>query len=357
MAEVCQRVERPPAVSTIGNKDWYVRIRPPEILSRRPSLGVTADQKALFQASVERHQGGLTSTLPEIFLAGFHHAKVHGGHYLMLNASDHVLFESAVSRMDYLEATGFLDSIRTPRPQKLAGTHTLLANRSVKGYYHWLIDILPKLSLLEPYSELASLPLIVPTSLQAYQTHSLNRLFPSSPRLTHLGAGFWDVDGLCFPEILGPTGVPSPHAIHWLRNKLGVVAPTSRKWPKRVYLTRRDASQRRVLNEEAVVKRLLAYGFTVVCPGDHTLDEQIELFQQAEVVIGPHGAGFTNIAFAPAKCVVVELFGDNYINGCFWAIANILGQKHGHVVGPSTWLDYRADPEHVARVLDQLGVL
>lgn len=40
------------------------------------------------------------------------------------------------------------------------------------------------------------------------------------------------------------------------------------------------------------------------------LDDHIELFQQARVLIGPHGGAFYNILFAPSKVLVVEFFPD-----------------------------------------------
>jgi len=68
--------------------------------------------------------------------------------------------------------------------------------------------------------------------------------------------------------------------------------------------------------------------------------EQVQTFRNADIVVAPHGAAATNMVFAPAGATLIELFGDNYINGCYWALTNICSQKHAYLMGPSQWLDY-----------------
>ena len=52
-----------------------------------------------------------------------------------------------------------------------------------------------------------------------------------------------------------------------------------------------------------------------------TVAAQVRAFAEAECVVGPHGAGLTNLAFAPPGAAVVELFAGDYVNECFWALA------------------------------------
>ena len=53
-------------------------------------------------------------------------------------------------------------------------------------------------------------------------------------------------------------------------------------------------------------------------------------------------------------------FGDNYINGCFWALANIRRQKHAFIIGRTRTLDYSVPLEEVKTLVGRLcstGVL
>ena len=50
-------------------------------------------------------------------------------------------------------------------------------------------------------------------------------------------------------------------------------------------------------------------------------------------MIGPHGAGLTNMLVAPAKSTLVELMPDDEVNHCFWLLTNGLKQDYTFVVG------------------------
>ncbi|MGI8424385.1 MAG: glycosyltransferase 61 family protein [Chloroflexota bacterium] len=63
---------------------------------------------------------------------------------------------------------------------------------------------------------------------------------------------------------------------------------------------------RRVANEADVIRALRPLGFEVVHAERLTFAEQIRLFSEAAVVIGPHGSGMTNVLFAE-ELVLIEL--------------------------------------------------
>ena len=122
-----------------------------------------------------------------------------------------------------------------------------------------------------------------------------------------------------------------------------------------LYVTRRDARSRRIVNEEQIVKLLRRLGFEIVCPGELSFSEQIRLFAQARVIIGPHGAGLTNTVFAPQNATLIELFPENYINinGCYWALANICSQTYAFLTGTSEGTDFHIDVDKLERLLEK----
>ena len=88
-------------------------------------------------------------------------------------------------------------------------------------------------------------------------------------------------------------------------------------------------------------------------------------FAEAECIVGPHGAGLTNLAFAAPGAAVVELFARDYVNECFWALASTVeGLRYRYLVGDGTPVrsrrnrgvasDIRVDPRQVLRLLDEL---
>jgi capsular polysaccharide biosynthesis protein len=292
-----------------------------------------------------------------VFFASLTKGKLFSEDFLVLSENNHILFESALLKQDVLEKNGILDRLWQPTSRPVSGTYNLLGTPwSGTFYYHWLLDALPRLSLLEELPEFREYPLVVPKNLQAFHLDSLEMAGVSERSLVRFDNECWQVERLIFPGLLSITGSPSPHAVEWLRRRFLKVAASMSKPERLIYVTRRDAAKRRLLNEEEIIAYVTRLGFEVVCPGELSFSEQIRLFAGARVVIGPHGAGFTNMVFAPVDATLVEFFGDNYMNGCFWALTNILGQTHAFVSSPTEILDYSIPLERVKAILGKLGI-
>jgi capsular polysaccharide biosynthesis protein len=57
------------------------------------------------------------------------------------------------------------------------------------------------------------------------------------------------------------------------------------------------------------------------------MEEQIALFQDAECVVAPHGAGLANLVFAP-ETAVVELFAADYIVPHYYLLCKAVGASY-----------------------------
>jgi hypothetical protein len=80
----------------------------------------------------------------------------------------------------------------------------------------------------------------------------------------------------------------------------------------RLYITRRGSKLRQILNEEEVISALEKLGFTVLQSKWDNHPEQIAAFGGAEMVVGVHGAGLTNIIFSAPGTKVLEIFPNNH---------------------------------------------
>ena len=103
---------------------------------------------------------------------------------------------------------------------------------------------------------------------------------------------------------------------------------------RRIYVTRGDQPHtRRYEQERDLVAALSTQGFTVVDPGSLSVQDQIDTFAAADVVVAPHGAGLVNLSFAPAGVRVLELFAPRYLNAGYWAItSNVPDSRYRYVV-------------------------
>jgi capsular polysaccharide biosynthesis protein len=75
----------------------------------------------------------------------------------------------------------------------------------------------------------------------------------------------------------------------------------------RVYVSRAAATTRRLKNESELLSALEPHGFSSWRLEELSLRAQIQLFADAETVLGPDGAAYANIVYSQ-DCRLVELF-------------------------------------------------
>ena len=112
-------------------------------------------------------------------------------------------------------------------------------------------------------------------------------------------------------NVIVPTNKPFGPKIKSLRSLLALIDPGARQAVTydRIYVTRKGAKTRRLLNEDAMLSMLdNDFGFHAVENENLNLIEQMEFFNGASVIMGPHGAGLTNIVFANEPKLLIELF-------------------------------------------------
>jgi len=81
-----------------------------------------------------------------------------------------------------------------------------------------------------------------------------------------------------------------------LRSRL-LVNISPKTFPKRIYISRSNASTRRQFNEGAVFNLLKEFGFVSVAPEELSATEQMALFNGADWIAGGSGAAFTNLIY------------------------------------------------------------
>jgi capsular polysaccharide biosynthesis protein len=129
-------------------------------------------------------------------------------------------------------------------------------------------------------------------------------------------------------------GCYNPYAVEFLQKSFLRGAPSPAA-DKKIYISRGKAKYRPSLNEPALEQLLTGSGWDIVHAEELTFAEQTQLFSRAAAVCAPHGAGCTNIVFAPAGCKVLELFADNFLNGCYEALSASAGHDHRHLIFPA----------------------
>ena len=196
------------------------------------------------------------------------------------------------------------------------------------NYSHWLLRYLARLGVFEGNLSLDDYRFVVTSELTAWQKDSLEWLGIGDDRLVKIPR---DRFAAC-KELIVATQLRSEAtmgmAASWLRKKFCPTDIDNKQATRRVYISRRDASLRKLVNEEELISALQQRGFEIVTPSELSFAGQVALFNEAGVIIGPHGAGLTNIVFAPQCCVFIELT-DKLCEhmGTFRWLARGIGQK------------------------------
>ena len=128
-----------------------------------------------------------------------------------------------------------------------------------------------------------------------------------------------------------------PWQVEFLRTSFLPAAGDNHSSPsgekRRIYISRGDATYRRVLNESQVIDVLLRCGFEVVQLADFSFTEQVALMNSAEAVVAPHGSGLTNLIFCAPGTKVVEIFSPEMVALYFWKLADLCDVNYFYTVG------------------------
>lgn len=203
-----------------------------------------------------------------------------------------------------------------------------------RNYYHFIVDTCALYFQLRECGAITSdtqiLSLGLPTSWQREYLEILG-IDPDT---------FIDIGHRCVKVRRLLIGSPTRHrfvvsktAIENLKQSiLESIAPIHKKPFKKIFVSRRLADHRRILNEEEVSSFLGTRGFVTVEAEKLTIREQIELFSEAKTIVAPHGAGLTNMVYSE-KPKIIELFAeDAFDRGYFVTLANVLDGKHTPLV-------------------------
>jgi FkbM family methyltransferase len=241
------------------------------------------------------------------------------GQHLVCIRGDTTVKESSRGRKSFRDGKVFVPHENGSRfalnpdaaVEALAGQH--LAVGGASGYYHWLTEILPRLVHCRRVFDLSSLPVLLRPPVGSYERPMLEALgispkFSASPVLK--------LDSALLPTHLAHPkrqGRYSPELVELVREfRDQFTKIPSRAYPERIYVSRSDAASRRVVNEDEVMAVLGKLGFEKVVLSGLPIEEQIGLFSKARVIVGPHGAGLTNLLFSAPGAKVVELYREDF---------------------------------------------
>lgn len=217
-----------------------------------------------------------------------------------------------------------------PRYEK---SHLMFYNGNLHNYYHWVVEGLLSLDILTRALGLDSnLKITLPKSMD------IAALLDHRESLKAVGFDGYDIvevaeDLIQVQEAIWVDNdliqsMPAPYVKDFQQRIAARYANVSRSRNRRLFIARKGPT-RTIQNIEKVEASLSKYDFeTVYLEGKSVLD-QILLFQDAQFIIGTHGAGLSNLLFCYPGTKVIEFMPSVELRQFFWLISQKLGLVHG----------------------------
>ena len=162
---------------------------------------------------------------------------------------------------------------------------------------------------------------------------------------------------VCTELINNDSTKSAPVLVEMAREILNHIPPQERSYPRRVFV-KRIGSRKLILGKktEALLEEL---GFETIVPEELSVTEQILYFNNADIVLSPHGANSTNSLYMHPGAVFIETFPYNFVNACcidtaYYGRLNYLQaiERHGEPGGSEDmYRDYMINPRLLEMVI------
>jgi Glycosyltransferase 61 len=281
----------------------------------------------------------LVAQQPGRYLVPVRRARLIGARGLVMLPDGSFAVESVWGAPDLKQDPNYVAPRRRNVVTKPGNYFSLVVHQSgTRNYYHWLHDVLTRL-----HGVLEHLPsdttFVVPPRLREFQRDSLCLMGIPDDRLALFnGEEVWELETLHFAPLVSGVGSDRGEVDVWLRDQiLEGCGISPRAAGRRIYISRRHAAKRRLVNEEEVLALLANYGFEAVVTEELSLRDQAALFAQAEALVSTHGAGLTNMLFSAPGLKVIDMIEPGMLDVAYiyWTMAAELDHEYWYFVTDS----------------------
>ena len=251
---------------------------------------------------------------------------------------------------------------KLPRETMTLAKVASLHQPDVTNYYHWMVECLMRLLLLEPTLE-QDPEIVVLTPRRGkceFIDQSLELMGLSDTRRVENRANRvrrYFAETLYYVDWQGPlsaapsaelaaTWYPPKEGLQRLRTRLSGAPLPADERKLIIYVRRGPDEARKVTGDAGLIEEMQrVYGddFVIFSAEHLSVADQIALFRKARLVFGPHGAGFTNLLFCAPGTVVIEFpvvpavlnhFAHlaMALDHSYWIAADITAHYGGHFV-------------------------
>ena len=218
---------------------------------------------------------------------------------------------------------------------KLKGKLAILAQGAsgYNNYAHCLFDIVPKIKLISLATNLNKVDYFYFSKLNKYQKEIFgylgikeNKIIDSN-KYRHVQSS--KIIGVTHPNYFKGT-ISSAHSkmpkwiVKYLRDKF--IEKRKTKYSiDRIFIDRSDSKYKhcQIINNNEIKDFLKKQGFKILRLNNINFKKQIDIFVNAKIIVGPHGAGLANLVFCRKNTKVIEIKPRNHTNKVYETISKI----------------------------------
>jgi len=238
---------------------------------------------------------------------------------------DHTLFGS-----EFDHRAGWM---RLPRRiERLAGAAAVISSDyGMDNFAHGVIHVLPRVELFQAAGlTFDDVDHVLCNATGLSRSYLIELGVPEEKIIWTRADRQYRVERVITATFPGPRAGTSPRSTDFLHNRLGRSADGS---GRRIHLPR--FGRRRISNESELESILHDHGFESIDPGTDPRDMR-PIFAAAEIVLGAHGAAFTNTVFCETGTHIFEIMPTDQSDPFFFALARSRGLDHRFMTGVSS---------------------
>lgn len=230
------------------------------------------------------------------------------------------------------------DNILFKTPVKLQGKYVALLSLNDNNFFHFIYDLLYK-ALFVKNLNLDFVCIIKDNFIwktELLELYGLKYIIEKS--------NFIEIENALIVNSPIYSGEPSLEVCNILNKYLPKIL-RNKNLPKKILIFRKKARTRKIVNEDSFFILIEKYGFVFIELEDFSITEQIELFQNAEIIIAAHGAGLSWLFACSSDCIVIEFFSKNYLNYLYARISEKLNLKYYSFICEAEFSRDKFDPD------------
>lgn len=225
---------------------------------------------------------------------------------------------------------------------------SLIQGASGENYFHWIIDILPKIKIFLSAYNISNInylyvPNLSPVMATSLELLKIKKKIINSKKYRHINAN--EIFSTSHPWYNKNTFVNQSNnipkwIIKWLRSKF-LSQKKKFKINKKIFLDRSDSkySHCRIINNKEVIQFLKKKNFTIIRCSKLSFVKQIYAFWYATEIVGAHGAALTNIVFSKSKTKILEIKPYNHKGLYYKRISKINNLNYKNIISHKKYLN------------------